>query len=154
MIPGIRFSFDAFKTFVLPPLLAHGLLRLYSTQLSVAIPTFVYASVWFFTLPIYWKARSKFIRIVHAREARKLGVEVLPEIHGKWPGNLDILINLVSKKHPYIGDGLLGWRASLGSVFSLSTLADSRVITSNPENVKQVLATNFDNYVKGKTFNE
>lgn len=152
--PGVLFCQDAFKTFLLPPLALQTILYLVSKTYGISVSTWVSALIWILTWPMFWWITSTWAHFMHTREARKLGAQSVPAARGKWPGNLDILWTLVQDKPLYIGDGFIKWSALLGTTFQLSTLGDTRVLTIHPENIKRILATDFDNYVKGDRFNE
>ncbi|KAF8522182.1 cytochrome P450 [Hysterangium stoloniferum] len=152
--PGARFCADIFKSFLLPPLLAHMGLRLISVIFAVHFSSAYIAAVWIFTLPIYLRLCDSYTNLIDSREARRLGAKLVPSVPGKWPGNIDLLYNVFLKKDLYPGDGVTNWvRGNNGTTFALSTLGETRLVTMNPENVKRVLATDFDNYVKGEFFN-
>jgi hypothetical protein len=151
--PGVLFCLVILKL-LSPPIVLHVSLRLLSYVYSWSFSTSAFVAVWVFTLPVYVQARSAYTHYVHIREARKLGAELVPSIRGKWPGNLDILYSGgFVRKNSYIGDGLVQHVQTHGTTFALSTLGETRILTMNPENIKRILATDFDNYVKGKSFN-
>ena len=150
--PGLLSCLDILKLLV-PPISIHASLRLLSYAYSWNLPAAVLVAVWIFTLPAYHQIRAAYIHSLHSREARRLGAELIPSIKGKWPGNLDFLYNSFIKKGLYIGDGIIAPMKALGTTYSLTTMGDTRIITINPENIKQILATDFTNYVKGVSFN-
>ena len=150
--PGVQFCWYIFK-FLLPPIVVHTSLRLFSYLYSWSVPSAVFAAVWIFTIPAYIQAHASYVHYVHTCEARKLGADLVPSIRGKWPGNLDILYNNFVRKGVYIGDGYMNLVQTHGTTFALPTPGDTRILTMNPENIKRVLATDFDNYVKGVSFN-
>ncbi|KIJ34660.1 hypothetical protein M422DRAFT_181873 [Sphaerobolus stellatus SS14] len=151
--PGVHFLAEVFRYYIVPPLVVYGLLRFADRTFTLDLPVYAFAGAWVFTLPVYSKLQAIYTNFIHTREARSLGAEVIPQVQGKWPGNIDILLSLASKKEPYIGDGFSKRIAGLGSTFAITTLGDMRAITINPENIKLMLATDFDNYVKGRQFN-
>jgi hypothetical protein len=150
--PGVLFCWDLSKL-LLPTILVHASVRLVSYVYSWSIPTAVFVAVWIFTFPAYLEVQATYTRSKHMREARKLGAELIPSVKGKWPGNVDILYNAFIKKGVYLGDGFVARIQTHGSTYALTTLGDTRVLTINPENIKRMLATDFDNYVKGVSFN-
>ncbi|KAF8577258.1 cytochrome P450 [Ramaria rubella] len=150
--PGVVFCVDISRRLI-PTLLIHASLRIISHIYAWEISTAVYAAVWILFLPLYAQAHSAYTRLVHIREARKLGAELVPSVRGKWPGNIDLLVNGFTKQDLYVGDGLIHWTKIYGTTFAVTTLGDTRILTINPENVKRILASDFDNYVKGVSFN-
>ncbi|GJJ15855.1 hypothetical protein Clacol_010133 [Clathrus columnatus] len=79
----------------------------------------------------------------------------IPELQGKWFGNLDILFLQMSSPHKnYIGEMWIPIVKNLGTSFSVRILNDYRLCTMNPLNIQRILATDFDHYGKGKFFND
>lgn len=143
---------DVAKCF-LPSLVVHAALILLSHIFRWNLSAGIIVLVWLFALPVYLQACSTYTRFTHVREARRLGARLVPRIHGRFPGNVDLLYNGFMKKTIYLGDGLLAWTQTHGTTFSVTTVGDTRILTMNPENLKRILATDFDNYVKGISFN-
>lgn len=46
-------------------------------------------------VPIYWACNIKYHRIRKYFIVRRLGARLAPEVRGKWPGNLDVLVRYV-----------------------------------------------------------
>ncbi|KAG2056638.1 cytochrome P450 [Suillus hirtellus] len=68
--------------------------------------------------------------ISQKRKANRLGARLVPRIHGKLPGNLDKVVKMVLKnENEYLGRPI-------------------------EDEIKTILATDFDNYVKGAKFRE
>ncbi|KAG1790441.1 cytochrome P450 [Suillus plorans] len=68
--------------------------------------------------------------ISQKRKAYRLGARLVPRIHGKLPGNLDKVVNMVLRnENEYLGRPI-------------------------EDEIKTILATDFDNYVKGAKFRE
>jgi len=154
--PGVRFLLGDVPKYLLPlelPLLVHVvvlvLLRVYNWTPSVGLIILV----WLFVLPVYHQARSTYTHFIHVREARRLEARLVPKVKGKLPANVDLLYKGLMKKTLYLGDGLIAWTQTHGTTFSVTTVGDTRIFTINPENLKRILATDFDNYVKGVSFN-
>ncbi|KAJ7510439.1 cytochrome P450, partial [Mycena galericulata] len=85
--------------------------------------------------------------------AKSLGARLPPRVRGKWPGNIDVLRYLLAiYETGYLGDGFYGLVDSLGPVFNLRLLWITHVFTVCPEHIQIILATNFNNYVKGQSF--
>ncbi|KAH6893965.1 cytochrome P450 monooxygenase pc-1 [Coprinopsis sp. MPI-PUGE-AT-0042] len=87
------------------------------------------------------------------RRAAALGARVVPEAGGFWPGNLDLLkMNLKNMAIGYPGDGLTEITAKQGHTFNFRVLWSDIMFTSCPEHIKAMLASDFQNYVKGERF--
>ncbi|KAJ7165554.1 cytochrome P450 monooxygenase pc-3 [Mycena crocata] len=85
-----------------------------------------------------------------AREAASLGAVQIPLVHDKWPGSLSLLSAArESFKSGYPGDFLQDWCDQYGNTVQTKILFDRQISTTEPEYIKAILATEFDNYWKG-----
>ncbi|KAF8577266.1 CYP63 cytochrome P450 monooxygenase-like protein [Ramaria rubella] len=94
------------------------------------------------------------MHLVHVRDARRLGAELIVQTPGKLPGNIDLLWTNFFGQDLYLGDGFAKAIDKYGTTFANKVLGDFRVVTANPQNVKQLLATDFHSYEKGPKFNK
>ncbi|TFK26990.1 cytochrome P450 monooxygenase pc-1 [Coprinopsis marcescibilis] len=87
------------------------------------------------------------------RRAAQLGARVVPKANGKKFGNLDVLEDaLKNMKVGYPGDGLDAILEAKGPVINLWVLWSDSIISVCPDHIKTILATDFQNYVKGERF--
>jgi hypothetical protein len=72
------------------------------------------------------------------REAARLGARIVPRVQGKWPGNLDIIVDLVTNfTKAYPGDIHLPWLRTTGSnAVDCRFLWQPEIFTIEPEHVK------------------
>jgi hypothetical protein len=165
--PGILYLL-AIAPNVLYPLCTHLALRyLANTYHLFYLSRPLVALVWTFTLPVYWYVKARYTHAVYARHARRIGAKIPPAVQGKsllspklvcvlitirckgkLPGNIDLLWKFFFRPDMYFGDGFARAIAEHGTTFSLTILGDYRIVTANPQNFKQVLSTEFDNFVK------
>ncbi|KAF8314507.1 cytochrome P450 [Clavulina sp. PMI_390] len=103
--------------------------------------------------PTYWTVRIKYGDWANRREAKKLGAVMAPEVHGKWPGNLDtLMIFAKSRKSGYAAASIQELFDSFGDdvhTINLRILWQDGIITRDHLVMKQVLATGFDDFAKG-----
>ncbi|KAF7330275.1 hypothetical protein MVEN_02465400 [Mycena venus] len=106
-------------------------------------------------------------------QAKSMGARLAPEIKGKWLGNIDVLQHLLDEQETgqsYLGglssnsyylasnklflqgDTFLEPVKTLGPVYNLKLLGETHIFTVCPEHIQIILATDFDNYVKGERF--
>ncbi|KAH7882560.1 cytochrome P450 [Phlebopus sp. FC_14] len=89
------------------------------------------------------------------RRAAALGARLIPRIRGRWPGNADELWNMVRRAETdYIGQALWEQNKIHGPTVNLRFLWEDIIVTTEPQHVKTILATDFNNYVKGEKFKE
>jgi len=55
--------------------------------------------VWFFCIPFYWTVSVQYSRRLARRAARQSGAVLAPEVKGRWPGNIDIMLRLRRPHH-------------------------------------------------------
>ncbi|KAF7299062.1 hypothetical protein MIND_00854500 [Mycena indigotica] len=119
-----------------------------------SIPTWALAGATVASFPLYLALRVWIRDIRHARAAAALGARVAPTSdRGKLPGNLDLLVEMMEIwKNGYPGDGLRETLEECGPVVDLRVMFDNIIMTVEPNHIKQILATDFNNYVKGEKF--
>ncbi|KAF8838574.1 cytochrome P450 [Paxillus ammoniavirescens] len=84
------------------------------------------------------------------RRAAALGARMFPQTRGHWPGNADVLWDLICRTETaYIGQVFLDHNKLHGPVFNMRMLWEDTIITTEPQHIKTILATDFTNYVKG-----
>jgi cytochrome P450 len=89
------------------------------------------------------------------RKANRLGARLIPRLQGKWPGNLDKLVNMVMRsENEYLGRHLEDEMKVLGPTINFRFFWEDLIMTTEPQHIKTILATDFDNYVKGAKFRE
>lgn len=117
------------------------------------VPAWTLISTGFIIVPILAAARIVLTRLRHRREAAALGAKMVPCARGKWLGNADILKTM--QHHFFYGypsDGLNEFMEERGPVINLRVFWSDLLFTASPEHLKLMLATNFENYVKGTRF--
>ncbi|KAG2105766.1 cytochrome P450 [Suillus discolor] len=93
--------------------------------------------------------------ISQRRKATRLDARLVPRIQGRWPGNLDKLVNTIQRfKVEYLGQPVLDEMKELGPTLNYRCLWEDYIVTTEPQHVKTILATDFHNYVKGAKFRE
>ncbi|KAG1750552.1 cytochrome P450 [Suillus paluster] len=89
------------------------------------------------------------------RKANRLGARLIPRVQGKLPGNLDKVVNLVVKsENDYLARPILDEINVLGPTINFRFFWEDLIMTTDPQHIKTILATDFDNYVKGDKFRE
>nr|AAL67906.1 cytochrome P450 monooxygenase pc-2 [Phanerodontia chrysosporium] len=69
----------------------------------------------------------------------------------RWPGSIDLLRQLTQTfETGFLSEMLWGYMHVLGQTFEVYILWDSNYVTSDANVIKTILATDFDNFVKGE----
>ncbi|KAJ7667055.1 cytochrome P450 [Mycena rosella] len=98
-------------------------------------------------------AGSALIHLYHeyreAKDATSRGAAMIPVVQD-WPGGLNLISKIrESFKTGYPGDFLQDWCDQYGNTIMTKILFIREITTLEPEHVKAILATEFDNYWKG-----
>ncbi|KAF7305564.1 Cytochrome P450 [Mycena chlorophos] len=82
------------------------------------------------TLAVYTLARNQIQCWHQEREAAAIGARLAPRVIGKWPGNLDIMRDVMAMRTTgYPGDAYLGLIAKYGPVFNTRVLWIDHIFT-------------------------
>jgi hypothetical protein len=102
-------------TFVLPPVFCATVLRVLSSKrihTNIVGKSLAYLA----SIPLFLFVRIQLRRRKQRLEAQRLGAREVPRVRGKWPGNIDVLINaLKAPQKVYIWEGPKERFNSLGS---------------------------------------
>ncbi|EJD44086.1 cytochrome P450 monooxygenase pc-3 [Auricularia subglabra TFB-10046 SS5] len=131
------------KALVLPPALAHLLLRCLvpPQRQSSWLSALVYA----LSIPLAQYLRSIPEQRARRRDMARLGAHPIPRVRGWLPGNLDVLWDLViSDGDEYCAETMRRHADQLGPTFDMGILWASQ----------HVLATSFNDFVKGVKFRD
>ncbi|KAF5378247.1 hypothetical protein D9757_009164 [Collybiopsis confluens] len=124
----------------------------------LAVGSFSLAQTLYWTIifrVFYVIFQVKFRELWNKWDAASKGARMLPVVKGRRIGNLDIMKkvgDMLEKGYP--GDFLDEIEADLGRIFNTRGLWEDLIFTSSPDYIKRILATEFDNFVKGERFQE
>ncbi|KAK0460977.1 cytochrome P450 [Desarmillaria tabescens] len=88
----------------------------------------------------------------YARRASFLNARLAPQVRGTLPFNVDIMQRSQNDKHPC--DTLAALATEYGPIFNTNIIGLMQIVTTSPKHIQRVLATDFDNFEKGKEFQE
>ncbi|KAJ7935560.1 cytochrome P450 monooxygenase pc-1 [Mycena leptocephala] len=128
--------------------------QLAATAFGIHVAAWVLICAASASLPVYTTLRLTLKHLQHRRAVAAIGARLAPtSTRGKWPGNLDLLMDMQKIwKYGYPGDGLRDVMEEVGPVSNLRPLWADVILTTCPEHIKIILATDFDNYRKGPQF--
>ncbi|KLO17806.1 cytochrome P450 [Schizopora paradoxa] len=100
---------------------------------------------------LYFLGRRCLVALQHRRTRAAIGAIPVPVWKGKWPGNLDLMIYMKDQlDNNYLGASFLHFVDKLGPIFSMVVFGNAQFFTAEPAHIKQLLASEFDNFVKGE----
>jgi len=86
-------------------------------------------------------------------EAATMGARPMRVLQGKMFANIDLMLQLVEHMNTgYPADGIADAVATVGNCFNFRILFDDSLFTCEPNHIKAILATDFENFVKGDKF--
>jgi len=134
---------------------------------TIAVPSLAFVAVirfskWnpgWLSLPVYISfmilstiARRQWTLLSQHREARQLGAAPIPRVVGKWPGNIDILLQMMRDfKNSYTLDVYLRlFEEYRSTTLNLRILWTDTIITMDQQHAKFALASGFNHFWRGK----
>ncbi|KAG8892287.1 hypothetical protein FRB99_002819, partial [Tulasnella sp. 403] len=86
-------------------------------------------------------------------DRKRLGAESIPTLGGVLPGNIDTIRRLTKESHTWHpGEPFINLKKEYGPIYNLGFLWEDTVYTDHPMLIKEILSTDFNNYIKGENF--
>ncbi|KAK0227029.1 cytochrome P450 monooxygenase pc-3 [Armillaria nabsnona] len=146
--PGIVYLAQHLPYFFFPPGVVYALL----TVLEVALPRWARFICYALSFPLSLMVQVQCVDFINSRSAKKLGAVIPPRIGDPSLGGVLSLLALIKAfKSGYPGDGLSDIFSRFGNTVNMRILFKDRILTTEPEYIKAVLATQFDEFEKGPT---
>ncbi|TCD70445.1 hypothetical protein EIP91_003526 [Steccherinum ochraceum] len=153
LTPGVPLLAKTIVGLCVPSVVLIALSRSANKHFAITVPAWLLwatclASVPFLVVCAIWYT------ILHERYGTwKLGAQPLPRLRGKWIGDIDLLLEIFrTYKKGYFYDTLWDGSDAIGPSYDTFALWEHDIITCDPDVIKTILATDFDNYVKGPVF--
>ncbi|QRV82734.1 cytochrome P450 family protein [Ceratobasidium sp. AG-Ba] len=139
----------------LPTTLIYAALKLSQFHSATWLQYIFVGFLYVLSVPVFWSVRN----VVHLwwqdREARRLGARPIPRIQGKWPGNIDVLIDMLkTMQKGYIGEWVHKMSLVYGPTFNTRVFWQDVIFTIDHDVIKFALATGFEHFEKGPTQRE
>lgn len=141
-----RLFLDLAETIALPCVILTLILSFLQCQLGLLTVPAHFSSIFAWTI-----IRGAYTEYKQQREARLLGTRPIPQVVGRWPGNLDILLQMmIAFKTSYILDVYLQlFEQYQSTTLNLRILWRDNIISMDQEHLKFVLATGFHLFWRG-----
>ncbi|KAF8890381.1 cytochrome P450 [Infundibulicybe gibba] len=149
--PGIKYLLRLSPRIIGPPLLIYLANLFFHTYLHVVLPQWYLVAGYSFCIPLALLFEVQYFNFVNHRAAARLGA-VLPPRVGDWtPGGIGSLLAATRAfKTGYPADGAENRFKTIGHTFNLRVFFEDRMFTAEPEYIKAILATQFENFEKGE----
>ncbi|KAJ7499687.1 cytochrome P450 monooxygenase pc-2 [Mycena latifolia] len=142
--PGIAYLARALPLILLPCALTYVLLTRILPLLEIGtLPLWTRVLLALVSQPAGLTLIYLYNEYQHARDAASRGAAMIPVVYGKWPGSLSLISKI--KESDFIQD----WCDQYGQTIMTKILFERVISTNEPEHIKAILATEFDNYWKG-----
>ncbi|KAF7344028.1 hypothetical protein MVEN_01692300 [Mycena venus] len=148
--PGLLYLAEILPLTLLPSIATYALLTWGLPLLDSGLPPLplwsrILAAI--IAQPVGLVVTHLYRKFRYARDAASRGAVQIPVVRDKWPGGLSLIRQMTRTAYP--GDFLQNWSDLYGNTFVAHILFDPQIFTTEPEFVKAILATEFDNYWKG-----
>ncbi|TRM61562.1 cytochrome P450 [Schizophyllum amplum] len=149
--PGVVFLLRALPRLVYPSLIAYGCLRVLDNICEIRTPAWVGVCVVVFVHPLLWTAQGVYAEMQTRDKAKVAASDVPPLVPSDLPWGLSHLIALrQSAKAGLLAQIFGAWAKKVGStVYRVNLQGDIRIVTLEPDHIKAILATQFEEFDKG-----
>ncbi|KAK0184289.1 cytochrome P450 monooxygenase pc-1 [Armillaria mellea] len=145
--PGLAYLSRVTLTLIILPLAALLIIQRALAKSGFDLPPLFFlagpAVVQFIVRP----AHTWFTGFTIRREANRMGALLLPSVQESSISIVDRIVD--GFKNGYPAEAFHMWTERYGQTFSFGSLSDRRAFTTEPEHVKAILATQFQNFEKG-----
>ena len=143
-----RFLLESLRVFFLPPLILRAALTIAHINVRSGWSPILYLS----SVALYINLYDRYWYWYSQREATKRGVRPIPIAHGKWIGNIDLLLRVMrTPGHAYVGQPIheimLEHRTN---TINIRPLWSDLIFTADEMIMKEMLATGFGVWEKGR----
>lgn len=147
--PGIVYLSKQLPRVFAPALTVYLSKLLAELWLGVVLPSWLTTTACVLSGPLLLTAVVQYRDYVTRREAAARGAIVCPAVPGSIGGS-HMLFTKADDIYP--GEPLANLARNLGHTFSIRLLFQNRIITTEPENIKAILSTEFTIFEKGAEF--
>ncbi|KAJ7677044.1 cytochrome P450 [Mycena polygramma] len=147
--PGIVYLARQLPRILAPPLAVYATKLVAELRFGVILPTSLTTVACLLSGPVVLTVIIQYRDYQIRRQATAHGAVVPPALPG-FIGGLNMLFAKTEDMYP--GEGLAAIGQQYGYTFSVRFLFQNRIITADPENIKAILATEFNGFEKGAEF--
>ena len=148
--PGFLYIAQNLHRFLLPPGATFAILRILREQHNVDIPAWLEIFACILSLPGAFAASNLYWNCRNARDAAARGAVLAPKAEAKLPGAIDRLLDTAKLfATGYPGEAFERQARIYGNTVNVHVLWEDRVMTTEPEYIKAILASQFNSFAKG-----
>ncbi|KAH7888187.1 cytochrome P450 [Phlebopus sp. FC_14] len=151
--PGIVYLAYNLHRILLPPAVTYAGVRVCSLIFDSSVPRWLQIVLYLLSLPLALTCNVFYTELRDRRQAALQGAVLAPRVASKWPGGLDTLRSLRDVRNSnYMGERVEKWCETHGRTINVRVLFSNRIMTTEPEYIKAILATKFTSFDKGPFF--
>ncbi|KAL1727074.1 cytochrome P450 [Schizophyllum commune] len=149
--PGVVFLLKSVPRLIYPSVFAYGCLRVLEHVRGVPLPAYAIVIAVLLVNPLLSLGQRVLAQSRKQRKAAAMGAVIAPAVHSRLPfGISHMLNNRRTARKAMFTDLMANWAKETGSnVFRIEIMGDARIITLEPDHVKAILATQFEEFEKG-----
>ncbi|EGO30124.1 hypothetical protein SERLADRAFT_431596 [Serpula lacrymans var. lacrymans S7.9] len=148
--PGVTYVAQCLPGLLLPPASTFALISIIETLLDVRVSAFQYTCAVLLSLPVAFVLSVQYTAYVNRRGAAARGAVMPPYVQSDKFAGVDLVAAMVhdfKNNHPV--DLMNEWSEKYGHTFTIRTFFENKIFTSEPEHVKAILASQFNDFAKG-----
>ncbi|EIW81963.1 cytochrome P450 monooxygenase pc-3 [Coniophora puteana RWD-64-598 SS2] len=148
--PGFLYIAQNLPRFFLPPGATFAVLRILRDQHHIDLSTWLEIVACILSLPVAFVANNLYWSWRNARDAAARGAVLAPKAKARLPGAIDRLLDTAKLfATGYIGEAFDQQARVHGNTVNVHVLWEDRVMTTEPEYIKAILASQFNSFAKG-----
>ncbi|KAI6033794.1 cytochrome P450 [Pisolithus microcarpus] len=112
-------------------------------------PRWLRVSAYLLSIPLAVACSVLYTYLRDKREAARRGAVLAPQVKSRWPGGFDTLLSVsrgIRRAHIVFDR----YCQEYGPVVNVRIMFEDRILTTEPEHIKAILATQFSSFEKGK----
>ncbi|TFK28591.1 cytochrome P450 monooxygenase pc-3 [Coprinopsis marcescibilis] len=151
--PGIAYLIRILPNLVVPPATVLVATKVAQGPLELNIPTWAVILASALSLPLAFFAQFAQKTIADSRAAANHAAKLPPCVYDSWPGGIGLLrATLQNFSDGYPGELFNDWVNQYGNLVNFRIMWENRFLTVEPDHIKAILATQFESFEKGPTF--
>ncbi|KAI6040657.1 cytochrome P450 [Pisolithus marmoratus] len=148
--PGFVYIADRLPRLVHPLVLAYASDKIWAIVFKKPSPRWLSVSVYLFSIPLAMTCTVLYTYLRDRREAARRGAILAPRVKSRWPGSLDTILSVARTfRNAHTGAPFDQYCREYGPVVNVRILFEDQILTTEPEHIKMVLATQFNSFEKG-----
>ncbi|TFK23879.1 cytochrome P450 monooxygenase pc-2 [Coprinopsis marcescibilis] len=148
--PGISYILKRAPSLLLPGVITYFASKYVVNYCRLTLPRWILCALVLLAKPLQFVVQVQYARYMARSEARRLGVRIVPHVQEGATSIVNKLLDMFENGYPC--DILTEWAGQYGNTFETRLFTDSFIWTTEPDHVKAIMATEFENFPKEQLF--